>query len=167
MRIALPVLGFAGALLLPGVAGAQPPAGESRLVGTFASVCLEHLDDRRAQSSAAISAPLNFVQDGPATRDGITAYRSATERLAVSGPLRSCALTSEVDAAVSLASVAAVVAAALGADEGRPLEAESRYWLFAAAGGEEFVLGLRVSNARGPNLATLWVQPRSTLSDRN
>jgi hypothetical protein len=167
MRIALLLLGSAAFLCL-GVAGAHATEAESRLIATFTAVCLQHLGNPAAQSDAAVSAPWNFIQDGSATEEGISPYRSGSDRLGIGESLVSCTLTSEMGSDVTLASVQSAMTAAIGTDEGQPLaEADSRYWLIAGDGGEEHVLALKVSNASGRTLATLWVQRRAALSPRN
>ena len=168
MRIALLILGAAGAFLWPATAAAQATEAEARSITTFTAICLEHMGNAAAQATAAVAAPWNFVSDGPATDAGVFPYRSGSTRLGISEAMGSCTLTSELEPQVTLASVQSALTAALGTDGGQPLpEADSRYWLIAGDRNEEHVLALKVSNVSGRNLATLWVQRRATLSRHN
>lgn len=157
------------ASLFVALAVQQTPAlaTESRLIAAFTTICLEHMGDAAAQAAAAAAAPWSFAADGPATDAGAIGYRSGSTRLGIGERTGLCTLTGELEPRATLASVRSAMTAAIGTDEGQPLAADSRYWLIADARDQEHVLALKVSNATGQNLATLWIQRRATLSRNN
>ena len=163
MRIGHLFVGLA-AFMCPVAAGAQATPAESRLVGAFAAICLEHLGDATAQRMTATAAPWNFAADGAPRENGLVPFRSASTRLGIGAAREVCTLTGEMDSSVTLASFQAAMTAAIGTDEGQVLAADSRYWLIADSRYVEQVLSLKISNQSGRNLATLWVQRRATVS---
>ncbi|HYD13523.1 MAG TPA: hypothetical protein VEC11_11820 [Allosphingosinicella sp.] len=166
MRSRLLLLG-AAAILCPAAAGAQPTPAESRLIAAFTTICLEHMGDAAAQRVTAAAAPWTFVTDGAPLDNGLVPYRSGSTRLGIGEALQACTLTGEMEPTVTLASFLSALTAAVGTDEGQPLDANSRYWLIAGNRDEEQVLSLKVSNETGRNLATLWVQRRAPASQRS
>jgi hypothetical protein len=138
------------------------------LIATFTAICLEHMGDAETQRTTAVAAPWNFAPGGPVTDPRITSYQSGSIRLGISDAMGTCTLTGGLEPQVTLASFQAVMAAAIGTDEGRPLrEADSRYWIIADDHSQEHVLALKVSNESGRNLATLWVQRRAAVLPQN
>ena len=123
------------------------------------------MGDAAAQTAAAVIAPWNFAVDGPAGEDGVVLYRSGTSMLGIGETISSCALTDEMGPQVTLTTFQSAMTAAIGTDEGQPLlGSDSRSWLIAGPRDEQYVLALKVSNATGRNLATLWIQRRAALS---
>src|SRR4051794_7617277 len=128
MRIACLSLGFAAALC-PAVANAQATPAEARLIAAFTAICLEHMGDAAVQATAATAPPWSFAPDGTPRENGLLPYRAGSTRLGIGAALEACTLTDEIEAPVTLASFQSVLTAAIGTDEGRPLDANSRYWM--------------------------------------
>jgi hypothetical protein len=168
MRSALLFLGSAVALIGATPAGARASEAESRLIATFTAICLEHMGDAAAQTATATAAPWNFAPAEPIGGMNLVHYRAGSSHLGIGAATGSCTLTDVMESAVTLATMRAALAEAIGTDDGHPLdERTSRYWLIAGDGGEEQVLSVKVSNDTGRNLATLWVQRHATVSQHN
>jgi hypothetical protein len=155
-------------MFVPAAAVADPTAAESRLIATFTAVCLEHMGDAAAQATTATAPPWNFALGDAATVAGLSSYRLGSSRLGIGAATATCALTSEMEPGVTLATLRSAMTAAIGTDAGQPLvEADSRYWLIAGSGGEEQVFAVKVSSETGRNLATMWIQRRASASRHN
>ena len=136
-------------------------ASPARLVATFQAICLDGLETPETRRTAAIGAPWNFVFEGRES-DGEERFRSADAALGIrSDGDQLCGVTEEVEPPIDLHSVQAAMSAAWGFDEGMSLvEPGSKAWIIGTNSGNEFLIGLKVSNSSGTNLATLTVQKR-------
>ncbi len=151
-------------LLLAGHAAAaaeRTRLSPAQLMGMFEAICLATAENPAARTAVATDTPWNLGAE-ERDADGTERFRSVAAMLALrSDGDQMCGVTSEIDPAITLVAFRSELGSTWGFDDGVALdEPDSRAWIIGTASGNQFIIGLKVSDQSGSNLATLTVQKR-------